>query len=351
MISSQLLSIVRCPECRDAGPLQPEGAALRCPRCGETYPRHPGYLDLRPRGAAFAHTSRYAVDQESFAAALDYRYVGPPLLAAGVRQRVLRRMLDLRPADRVLDCGCGNGKFALWNRAAVAMMVGIDPATLFADAALEQVDLVQGDARRMPLASGSLDKAFSIDVFEHLTLPDLESTLDELHRLLRPGGRLLIYSNTREPSRLQPIIDLWRRIGRRLRRRRRAADPDALRKADHVKAVATFEELQALVQAHGFRVVRVRFWNSLVTSFVDHVLLPALLPPPRQPPAKGERAPEPADETKARLRDRAARRGPLHWVAQSLTWWMGWDITLFGRLRSGSYFLLLERLPEGGGEK
>jgi len=345
MISAELLQIVRCPACRDEGHLEATGDALRCTRCGERYPRAAGYLDLAPRGTAFAHTTHYVAEEEAFAAALDYRTVGPPLLAAGVRQRVLQQMLRLGPGDRVLDCGCGNAKFALWNRGAVALLVGLDPATLFAAAALEQVDLVQGDARQMPFAAASFDKAFSIDVFEHLTLPDLEATLDELYRLLRSGGRLLIYSNTREPARLQPVIDLWRRIGRFLRRRRSGPDPDALRKADHVKAVATYEELQSLVEGHGFRVAAVRFWNSVVTSFVEHVVL-GLLPPPRAPAAGAPHPAAPAagaETERAALRRRAARRGPLYWAAQALTWWMGWDITLFSKLRSGSYFLLLER--------
>jgi ubiquinone/menaquinone biosynthesis C-methylase UbiE/uncharacterized protein YbaR (Trm112 family) len=339
LVSPRLLAIVRCPACREEGLLQPEGEALRCTHCGEVYPRRPGYLDLMPRQEAFSHTSGYVAQEEAFAAAWDYHTAGPPLLAAGVRQHVLRRMLRLQPPDRILDCGCGNGKFALWNRDAVGLMVGLDPATLFADAALEHVELVQGDARRLPFAAASFDKAFSIDVFEHLTRPDLEAVLAELHRLLRPRGRLLIYSNTREPSRLQGVVDLWRRLGRWLRRRGLAApDHDALRKADHVKAIATFEELAALVQSQGFRTVQVRFWNSVFTSFVEQVLVPALTPSPhRTAPGGGE-------EVRAGLRERAARRGPLYWAARALTWWMGLDIALFGRLRSGSYFLLLERL-------
>jgi ubiquinone/menaquinone biosynthesis C-methylase UbiE len=353
MISEALLQIIRCPTCRGNGLLEADGEVLHCAHCGERYPRGPGYLDLLPRGAAFDHTTHYVADEEAFAEALDYQTVGPPLLAAGVRQRILQQMLQLDPSDRVIDCGCGNGKFALWNHEAVALLVGLDPATLFADAALAEVDLVQGDARRMPFATASFDKAFTIDVFEHLTLPDMKATLDELHRLLRPGGRLLIYSNTREPSSLEPIVNLWRRIGRFLRHRRPDPDPDALRKADHIKAVATYEELQSLVEGHGFRIVEVRFWNSVVTSFVEHVLTPLLtttpLPTPPSPdhlPVDGGDQGEPERGGRAALRQRAAKRGLLYWGARALTWWMGWDMTLFSRLRSGSYFLLLERPEE-----
>ena len=340
MVSRELLEVVRCPTCGDEGFLRPEEAALRCTRCGTAYPRRPGYLDLMPRQEGFAPTSRYVAEEEEFASALDYRTVGPPLLAAGVRQRLLRGMLSLRPADRVLDCGCGNGKFSLWNREQVAFMAGLDPATLFADAAVERVDLVQGDARCMPFGSASFDKAFSFDVFEHLTRDDLEAVLAELRRVLRPGGRLLVYSNTREPSRLQPLVNASRRLGAALRRRGLAApERDALRKADHVKAIATFEELATLVQGHGFRIVRVRFWNSVITSFIEHVLVPLVLTPhPRPPKAARERG-----EGYARWRARASQRGLFYRAGRALTWIMGLDVALFGRLRSGSYFLLLER--------
>ena len=148
MVSPELLEIVRCPLCRDEGLLQPEGEGLRCSRCGNAYARRPGYLDLLPP-AGTSLTSRYVTEQEEMAAALDYRRVGPPLLAAGVRQRMLRRMLRLQGNERVLDCGCGNGKFALWNRASARLMVGLDPATLFADAALEQVDLLQAADKKI----------------------------------------------------------------------------------------------------------------------------------------------------------------------------------------------------------
>jgi ubiquinone/menaquinone biosynthesis C-methylase UbiE/uncharacterized protein YbaR (Trm112 family) len=349
MVSPKLQEILRCPICGDAGRLSPSEGALCCEQCGERYPLYPGYIDLLPRSTQFEHTSHYVSEEEAFAEALDYRSVGPPLLAAGVRQWVLQNMLRLKPTDRVLDCGCGNAKFTLWNREPADLIVGLDPASLFADAALERVDLVQADARRTPFASHSFDKAFSIDVFEHLTLEDLQAVLQELGRVLRPGGRVLIYSNTREPSHLQGIVDLWRRLGRWLRRRGLTGpDLDAIRKADHVKAVETYEELAALVEGHGFRIVQVRFWNSVVTSFVEHVLMPLAegVTGRRSQAAAGSPGAPSGPSPRAQWRRQAARRGPLYWLSRALTWVMGWDITLFGRLRSGSYFLLLER----GGE-
>lgn len=52
------------------------------------------------------------------------------------------------------------------------------------------VDFLVGDAERLPVASNSVDLAYSIGVLHHT--PDTNKTLAELHRVLRPGGKALI---------------------------------------------------------------------------------------------------------------------------------------------------------------
>src|SRR5205085_4397839 len=180
----------------------------------------------------------------------------------------------LRPGDVVLDNGCGTAKFAAWNAACVGLMVGSDPATLFADAAVAQVALTKADSRQLPFADGSFDKAFSIDVLEHFPRPVIDAYLAETARVLRPGGRLLVFSNTRDPSTLQPLADLSRRLGRLfVRAGLYDFQREARRKSDHVKALATWDDVLDAMRQAGLRPVRVVFWNSVVTSFVEHVLM------------------------------------------------------------------------------
>lgn len=47
-----------------------------------------------------------------------------------------------------------------------------------------------GDAHELPLADGSVDNALMLHVLEHLALPGV--ALNETHRVMRPGGRLLV---------------------------------------------------------------------------------------------------------------------------------------------------------------
>src|SRR5947209_2130770 len=164
-----------------------------------------GYLDLMPPREA-SHTSLYVSHEAEFEATLDYKRIAMPLLGAGVRQRAIQRMLRPRRSDRLIELGCGNGKFIYWNRESVDWAVGIDPAPLFAREALEEVDLCLADARTLPFGDGAFTAAMSIDVLEHLPLPDIQSYLREAHRVLAPSGRLFIFSNTREGSCLDFIV-------------------------------------------------------------------------------------------------------------------------------------------------
>ncbi len=354
MVPRALYRLLQCPTC-DSRDLYVSAEGVHCAGCRSTYRRHNGYIDLMPRGAEFEYISKYVSEEASMAEELDYRDIAPPLLAAGVRQRVLSRMLRLRPHDVMLDNGCGNGRFAVWNARAVGLMVGSDPATMYGDAACEQVALAQADSRRLPFAEGSFDKALSVDVLEHFPLDVVDTYLAETARVLKPGGRFAAFSNTREPSRLQPLVNLSRRLGQWfVRRGVYDFEREARRKSDHVKSLETYEDVVAALERSGMRVVEVRFWNTVITSFVEHVLMKlgeAVIAASR----KGNRgaasaAPEVSSGTQREivarqsLRSRLNPRSPVFWLLQTLTILMELDILLWGKLRSGPYYVLAEKV-------
>lgn len=105
------------------------------------------------------------------------------------RLSALVRALGPLEGLRVLDLGCGKGRFASRLADAGARVIGLDISSAML---AEAVDLarVRASARRLPFADASFDAVVAVEVFEHL--PDIAGTLDELARVLRPGGRLAI---------------------------------------------------------------------------------------------------------------------------------------------------------------
>ena len=106
----------------------------------------------------------------------------PPLLTAGVKNAMLRSFLQIGSADRVVDLGCGNGRFLVWTSDAKAYLLGIDAAPYFAEETRRDIDLLVGDLRRLPLADGVATKGYSLDVCEHLSLDGLALMLKEAAR-------------------------------------------------------------------------------------------------------------------------------------------------------------------------
>jgi ubiquinone/menaquinone biosynthesis C-methylase UbiE/uncharacterized protein YbaR (Trm112 family) len=355
LISERLLESVVCtsPTCRLASPrlshLLLRDGMLACPRCGRVYRVDPaGYLDLMPEGAG-THTSLYVSHEAEFEATLDYKSISAPLLGAGVRQRAIRRMLKPNRADNLIELGCGNGKFVFWNRRQVDWAVGIDPAPLFATEALEKVDLCRGDARVLPFKDGAFTAAMSIDVLEHLPLSDIEAYLGEAHRVLVPGGRLFIFSNTREGSRLDFIVRTVRRLSKWLSERGLVDDTrDRLRKSDHVKAIETFPELEQVLAQCDFRVEQVFFWNGLFQSLIENLVVKLAESTLRRTRRAFSSSPGTvrevgAGDVRSSVRERLARKGPVYRLMQLLTELMWLDLVLFGRWRAGPYFLLARR--------
>jgi ubiquinone/menaquinone biosynthesis C-methylase UbiE len=105
-------------------------------------------------------------------------------------QAVLRALGPLR-GRRVLDLGCGKGRFATLLSKQGADIIGLDLSHVMLSYA-EGIARVQASARMLPIAAESVDHAIGIEVFEHLDEAGMRSALNELERVLRPGGRLAI---------------------------------------------------------------------------------------------------------------------------------------------------------------
>lgn len=354
MIPRALYRLLQCPTCGSRD-LFVTAAGVECAGCATVYPQHAGYIDLMPRGAAFDYISKYVAEEADMAEELDYQDLAPPLLAAGVRQRVLSRLLQFKSSDIVLDNGCGNGRFGVWNADDVALMVGSDPATLYADEALERIVLAQADSRRLPFADNSFDKALSVDVLEHFPLDVIDDYLRENTRVLKPGGRFAAFSNTKEMSRLQPLINVSRSLGQWfVRRGVYDFEREARRKSDHVKALRTYDDVVAALERCGMRVVKVRFWNTVFTSFVEHVLMKlgeALLAARRGNRRDGDAPSDPVSGgtqreivARRRIRGRLTPKSPVYWALSALTTLMELDVVLWGRLRTGPYYVLAEKV-------
>ncbi|MEV0444389.1 class I SAM-dependent methyltransferase [Streptomyces spectabilis] len=130
-----------------------------------------------------------------------YEDPGVPVASGDARSLRQARMLAaaLGPATRgarvVLDVGCGDGSAA---RVAAPLLaghrvIGVD----WSQDALRRASghlpyVVRGELTDggLPFASGSVDAVLFSEVVEHLVDPD--SALDELRRVLRPGGHLML---------------------------------------------------------------------------------------------------------------------------------------------------------------
>jgi ubiquinone/menaquinone biosynthesis C-methylase UbiE len=106
---------------------------------------------------------------------------------------------------RILDVGCGTGVFAsvIHRERPEATVVGVDLTAGMLERGRERwhrlaghASPVQGDSERLPFASGAFDVVTCSNSFHHY--PDQAQAIVEMHRVLRPGGVLLLVDGYRD---------------------------------------------------------------------------------------------------------------------------------------------------------
>ena len=105
------------------------------------------------------------------------------------RRRAVRA-LDAGPGATVVDLACGTGDLCRDLTSAGYRPVGVDLSLGMLRHARTDAPLVEADALRLPVADGSVDAAVSGFALRNFVA--LEPVLDELARVVRPGGRIAL---------------------------------------------------------------------------------------------------------------------------------------------------------------
>lgn len=152
---------------------------------------------LQPRaGPSVADTKQRTItryyDQMAPAYARRYDAEDAAGYAFRVRQALALDWLADEPAGNLLDAGCGPAKLAPALLAAGWQVTGLDlsPGMIRqARVTAAGARLLVGDGERLPFASAVFDAAVSLGALEYM---DHLAALDELARILRPGGALVL---------------------------------------------------------------------------------------------------------------------------------------------------------------
>lgn len=94
-----------------------------------------------------------------------------------------------RPVERVIDVGGGTGRAA--RAVSAPRRIVVDPARgMTARALAHDLEAVRADGATLPLGDASVDAVLIVDALHHVA--DRRGALTESHRVLRPGGVLVV---------------------------------------------------------------------------------------------------------------------------------------------------------------
>lgn len=140
------------------------------------------------------------------------------------RRNTVLDALGAAPGERIIDVGCGPGFYVTEiadSVGAAGRVTGVDRSVHMIAAAgrrigdRRHVTLIEGEATSLPVEDGSHDAAISVQVFEYME--DVGAALSEMYRILRPGGRLVLWDvdwstvswHSEDPERMGRVLAAW----------------------------------------------------------------------------------------------------------------------------------------------
>jgi arsenite methyltransferase len=161
------------------------------------------------------------VFDESLAEQLEVLYATRDILR---RRALIRDALGAQRGERILDIGCGPGFYVselLEEVGSGGSVVGVDSSAAMLGVAAGRckghanVAFHEAEVPSLPVEDASFDRALCVQVLEYVQ--DVEAALAEMHRALRPGGRLVIWDvdwetvswHSSDPDRMARVLRDW----------------------------------------------------------------------------------------------------------------------------------------------
>lgn len=167
-----------------------------------------GFLGL-PRLKSVRQPTREGIEGEGLAEAYDQVARLPQFQA--LRQLVVRELETFAPTGTLVDVGSGPGYLLVEIAGAYPdlKLIGVDSSADMAELARrnaqieglsDRIEFRTGDVQNLPFEDESVDFVVSSLSLHHWSAPN--AALQEIHRVLKPGGQLLIFDTRRDPRRI-----------------------------------------------------------------------------------------------------------------------------------------------------
>ena len=181
-------------------------------------PSRRAHLTPELRARIQSSFDRAAADEEHFPSTIDPRIY---------HVKLIREHLGPLAGKRVLDVGCGKGRFArvFLEQEPAAELWGLDISEAMLRFVPERIHTRAGSMTELPFADGFFDGAYATESLEHAV--EIEKAVGEICRVVKPGGRIaIIDKNAAQWGKLAtPEWEKWftrRELERLLRRHCRA---------------------------------------------------------------------------------------------------------------------------------
>ena len=179
---------------------------------------------------------------------------------------LLQKSLIIDAQDQILDLGCAQGllSYLLKQKGGYWVHADLDWTNLLSARPLLEKNLIQTDSHSLPLASAAFTKVLCLDYLEHVD--DDEQCLQEINRVLRPQGQLILAVPQTGPFFLLHRLRSW--LGLKLE------------DYGHKREGYRLNQLQDKLARHGFKVSHystfAKFFSEIIELLLNFIYIKLL---------------------------------------------------------------------------